>query len=190
MQMEESPFVPHSPALDASEVEKMSTERLLDELSVAAKRQATLVAQLAERRAGENSLLKQRDEEIALLRAQLTDERAKAEAASHEAKEFAVKSETAVAELARERDEAARYRNECQAAMAMLEKGLASHFADVDSFRKHVKEALTESEQKIQALTSAYHEELYPVLMSTIAERRYFKIDLLFKNYFSSFLAF
>ena len=113
------------------------------------------------------------EEEIALLRAQLADEKAKAEAASLEAKEFAVKSEAAAAELARERNEAARYRGECQAAMATLETGLASHLADVDSFRRHVKEALAEREQKIQALTSAYHEELYPVLMSTVAERRY-----------------
>ena len=144
VQMEESPVVPKSPALDAPVVEEMSTERLLDELSVAAKRQATLVAQLAERRAGESSLMKQKDEEIFLLRAQLADEKARAEAASNEAKESAVKKEVVLAELAKERAEAARYRAECQVAMETLEKGLAFHFADVDSFRRHMKEALVE----------------------------------------------
>ena len=74
VQMEESPVAPKSPALDAPKVEEMSPERLLDELSVAAKRQSTLVAQLAERRAGESSLMMQKDEEIFLLRAQLANE--------------------------------------------------------------------------------------------------------------------
>ena len=173
VQMEESPAAAKSPALDAPKIEEMSTERLLDELSVAAKRQSTLVAQLAERRAGESSLIMQKDEEISLLRAQLADEKARAEAASNEAKEFAVKKEVVLAELAREGAEAAHYRAECQVAMETLEKGVASHLADVDSFRKHVKGALAEQEQKIQMLSTAYNEELYPLLMSTIAERRY-----------------
>ena len=171
--MEESPAAAKSPVLDAPKMEEMSTERLLEELSVAAKRQSTLVAQLTERRAGESSLITQKDEEISLLRAQLADEKARAEAASNEAKEFAVKKEAVLAELARERAEAAHYRAECQVAMETLEKGVASHLAEVDSFRRHVKGALAEQEQKIQMLRTAYDEELYPLLMSTIAERRY-----------------
>ena len=170
--MEESPIARRSSPLDASDAAKMSTEHILDELSFAAKRQAVLVTQLVDRRVEEAKLLEQKEQEISLLRAQLADQKAKTEAASLEAKEFAVKSEAAAAELSRERNEAAQFRAGCQAAMATLEAGIASHTAEVDSFRGHVKDALAGFEQKIQALSSAYHEELYPVLTSTVAERR------------------
>ena len=73
--MEESPVVRRSPPLDASDVARMSTEHILNELSVAAKRQAVLVTQLVDRRVGESKLLEQKEEEIALLRAQLADEK-------------------------------------------------------------------------------------------------------------------
>ena len=170
--MEESPIARRSSCLDASDATKMSAEEILDELSFAAKRQAVLVAQLADRRTEEAKLLEQKDREISLLRAELAEQKARTEAASLEAKEFAVKSEAAAAELSRERTESARFRAGCEAAMSALEAGIASHTAEVDSFRGHVKDALAGFEQKIQALSSAYHEELYPVLISTVAERR------------------
>ena len=132
--MEESPAAAKSPVVDAPKVEEMSAERLLEELSVAAKRQSALVAQLVERRAGESSLIAHKDEEISLLKAQLAEAQARAEGASAEAKEFAVKNATVLAELAHERAEAARYKAECQVVVETLEKGVASHLADVDSF--------------------------------------------------------
>ena len=46
-------------------VEEVSTERLLEEFSDAAKRQSSLVAQLKDRHVGESSLSAQKDEEIA-----------------------------------------------------------------------------------------------------------------------------
>ena len=58
----------------------------------------------------------QKDEEIFLLRAQLANEKARAEVASNEASESAVKKEAVLDELAQERAE-------CQVAMETLEKG-------------------------------------------------------------------
>ena len=102
VQMEESPAVARSPPVDAPKVEEMSTERLLEELSDAANRQSSLVAQLKERRAGESSLSVQKYEEISSLRAQLAEAQARVEAANAEAKEFAVKNTAVLAELAKE----------------------------------------------------------------------------------------
>ena len=87
--MEESPAVARSQPVDAPKVEEMSTERLLEELSDAANRQSSLVAQLKERRAGESSLSAQKDEEIASLKAQLAEAQARVEAANVDAKGFA-----------------------------------------------------------------------------------------------------
>ena len=169
--MEESPAAAKSPVVDAPKVEEMSTERLLEELSVAAKRQSTLIAQLVERCAGENSLSAYKDEEISLLRAQLAEAQARAEGASAEVKELAVKNAPVLAELAKERTGAAQYRDECRVAVETLERGMASHFADVDGFRKRVKETLAEQEQRMRKLSIAYDEELYPLLLSAVAER-------------------
>ena len=75
-------------------------------------------------------------------------------------------------ELAKERVGAAQYRAECRVAVETLEMGMVSHFADVDGFRKRVKETLAEQEQRMRKLSIAYDEELYPLLLSAVAERR------------------
>ena len=77
-----------------------------------------------------------------------------------------------LAELDRERAEAAKYKAECRVAMESLEQGMASHFADVDGFRKRVKDLLAEQELKMRELSITYDEELYPYLLSAISERR------------------
>ena len=60
--MEESPIARRSSLLDTSDAAKMSTDHILDELSVAAKRQAVLVTQLVGRRVEETKLLEQKEE--------------------------------------------------------------------------------------------------------------------------------
>ena len=57
-------------------------------------------------------------------------------------------------------------------AVETLEKGMASHFADVDGFRRRVKETLAEQEQRMRELSVTYDEELYPLLLSAVAECR------------------
>lgn len=59
--------------------EDVPTDHLIEELSLAAAHQATLVAQLKARFAGEGSSSAQKDEEIALLMAQLADAHAEVE---------------------------------------------------------------------------------------------------------------
>lgn len=59
--------------------EEMSAQELIEELSAAAERQAKLVAQLKVQYAGKGSSSAQRDEVIALLRAQVADAHAEIE---------------------------------------------------------------------------------------------------------------
>lgn len=59
--------------------EEMSAEALIEELGMAAARQATLVAQLKAQYASEGSSGAQKDEEIMLLRAQLASAQAEVE---------------------------------------------------------------------------------------------------------------
>ena len=54
-----------------------------------------------------------------------------------------------------------------------LEEKKAEHIAHVDEFRGGMEKAIQVLEEKLRALSLEYDEELYPHLMSTIAERRY-----------------
>ena len=106
------------------------------------------------------------------MKTQLAEAQTRVEAANADAKRFADKNMFVLAELDRERAEAAKYKAECQLAMEYLEQGKAKHFADMDGFRKRVKDLLAEQELKMRELSIAYDEELYPYLLSAISERR------------------
>lgn len=54
-----------------------------------------------------------------------------------------------------------------------LEEKKAEHFGHIDEFRLRMEKILKEQEEKLRGLSIEYDEELYPHLMSTIAERRY-----------------
>ena len=54
-----------------------------------------------------------------------------------------------------------------------LEEKKVEHVAHVDKFRERMEKAFQVLEEKLRALSIEYDEELYPHLMSTIAERRY-----------------
>lgn len=120
--------------------EEVSTDELLKELSDAAKRQSSLVAQLRGRYVGEIGLSAQKDEEIISLKAQLAEAQAKVESAEADAKRCVDKSVSVLAELDRERAEAARYKAECHSTMESLERGKEKMFADMDGFRNHQEE--------------------------------------------------
>ncbi|GKE60641.1 hypothetical protein Tco_1511008, partial [Tanacetum coccineum] len=53
--------------------------------------------------------------------------------------------------------------------MALLVKN--NHFAGLDEFRQRVKELLEKQEEKLRKLSIEYDEELYPHMLSAIAER-------------------
>ncbi|GJW54900.1 hypothetical protein Tco_0098985 [Tanacetum coccineum] len=55
--------------------------------------------------------------------------------------------------------------------MALLVKN--NHFAGLDEFRQRVEELLEKQEEKLRKLSIEYDEELYPHMLSAIAERRW-----------------
>ncbi|GJW42933.1 hypothetical protein Tco_0071732 [Tanacetum coccineum] len=54
-----------------------------------------------------------------------------------------------------------------------LEGGKNNHFAGLDDFRQKVEGLLEKQEEKLRKLSIEYDEELYPHMLSTIAERRW-----------------
>jgi hypothetical protein len=54
-----------------------------------------------------------------------------------------------------------------------MQENKSKHFAQLDDFRKAVEGALEKQEGKLCKLSIEYDEELYPHLVSAIAERRY-----------------
>ena len=54
-----------------------------------------------------------------------------------------------------------------------LDEKIVEHFANIDEFKVRMEKIIQVQEEKLRALSIEYDEELYPHLMSTIAERRY-----------------
>ncbi|GJQ98910.1 hypothetical protein Tco_0521895 [Tanacetum coccineum] len=88
----------------------------------------------------------QKDEEILLLKTQLADAQAEAESARSYAHHLAEEK------------------------IALIVKN--NHFAGLDDFRHKVEGLLEKQEEKLRKLSIEYDEELYPHMLSTIAERR------------------
>ncbi|GJV74886.1 hypothetical protein Tco_1506470 [Tanacetum coccineum] len=127
--------------------EGMPVDQLMEEFDMVTAQQAALVAQLRARFSSERSQSVQKDEEILLLKTQLADAQAEAES-----------SRSYAQKLAEEK-------------MALLVKN--NHFAGLDEFRQRVEELLEKQEEKLRKLSIEYDEELYPHMLSAIAERRW-----------------
>ncbi|GJU52588.1 hypothetical protein Tco_1226302 [Tanacetum coccineum] len=127
--------------------EGMPVDQLMGEFDMVTAQQAALVAQLRARFASERGQSVQKDEEILLLKTQLADAQAEAES-----------SRSYAQKLAEEK-------------MALLVKN--NHFAGLDDFRQRVEGLLEKQEEKLRKLSIEYDEELYPHMLSTIAERRW-----------------
>ncbi|GJV16660.1 hypothetical protein Tco_1361983 [Tanacetum coccineum] len=115
--------------------------------------QAALVAQLRARFSSERSQSVQKDEEILLLKTQLVNAQAEAESSSSA--------------------NSADYKASCHWAVKYLEGGKNNHFARLDEFRQRVEGLLEKQEEKLRKLSIKYDEELYPHMLSAIAERRW-----------------
>jgi hypothetical protein len=55
-----------------------------------------------------------------------------------------------------------------------LDERRVEHFANIQKFKECVDKIVQVQEENLRLLSIEYDEELYPHLMSTIAERRYF----------------
>lgn len=160
--------------------EEMSAQQLMEELGAAADRHAELVTQLKARYVGESSSLAQKDEEIALLRAQLADARTDVESTTAHARRLADEKLSLMVELKRERAATEQHRSSCAWGLKYLQENRIEHFAYLDELRERVEAALKVQESKLRKLSIEYDEELYPHLMSAIVERRYLLISFFF----------
>ena len=153
--------------------EEVSPQQLMEELAAVAGRQTELVAQLKTRYVGEGGILAQKDEQIASLKAQLAGAQAEVRAATEHARKVTDEKLTVMSELQHERGELHQFRSNLTWGVRYLEEKNAEHFGHLDDFRKKVEGSLVVQEEKLRSLSIEYDEELYPHLMSMIAERRY-----------------
>jgi hypothetical protein len=171
---EQSPLkVSHPQVEEHSKVsEHTSAEQLIEELSVAA-RQATLVAQLKAQYASEGSSSAQKDEEIALLKAQLASAHAEVESRNAYAAKLADERMSLFVQVNEEHVAYDQYKSNCIWGVKYLEQNKSKHFSQLNDFRKAIEEKLARQEEKLRKLSIEYDEELYPHLVSAVAERRY-----------------
>ena len=152
---------------------QMSAHELVEELAVVAARQAELVTQLKAQAVVEGGNLAQKDEQIALLKAQLAEAQAEVLAADERAKKATEEKLTVMAELQRERGESQQYRADLAWGVKYLEEKKTELCGQLAVFGKKVESSVEAQEEKLRRLSIEYDEELYPHLMSMIAERRY-----------------
>ena len=146
---------------------------LVEKLDLAAAQQAKLVAQLKAHYSGESSRLAQKDEEIALLKAQLANAHAEVRSTNLYAQKLAEEKVSLLAQVSRVQSAYDEYKSNCHWALKFVEQNKSNHFAKLDELIKFVNEALERQEGKLRKLSIDYDEELYPHLLSTSAERRY-----------------
>ncbi|GJS49485.1 hypothetical protein Tco_0599606 [Tanacetum coccineum] len=153
--------------------EGMSVDQLMEELDMVTAQQAALVAQLRARFSSERGQSVQKDEEILLLKTQLADAQAEAESSRSHAQKLAEEKMALLVKVEHERANSADYKASCHWAVKYLEGGKNNHFAGLDEFRQRVEELLEKQEEKLCKLSIEYDEELYPHMLSAIAERRW-----------------
>ncbi|GJR04406.1 hypothetical protein Tco_0527390 [Tanacetum coccineum] len=128
--------------------EGMPVDQVMEEFDMVTAQQAALVAQLRARFSSERSQSVQKDEEILMLKAQLADAQAEAES-----------SRSYAQNLAEEK-------------MALLVNVEQERTNSVD-YKASLEELLEKQEEKLRKLSIKYDEELYPHMLSTIAECRW-----------------
>ncbi|GJS69046.1 hypothetical protein Tco_0701887 [Tanacetum coccineum] len=153
--------------------EGMPVDQLMEEFDMVTAQQAALVAQLRARFSSERSQSVQKDEEILLLKTQLADAQAEAESSRSYAQKLAEEKMALLVKVEQERANSADYKASCHWAVKYLEGGKNNHFAGLDEFRQRVEELLEKQEEKLRKLSIEYDEELYPHMLSAIAERRW-----------------
>ena len=117
---------------------------------------------------------------LPLLKAQLAGAQAEVLAATEHAKKVTDEKLTALSELQHARGELHQFKANLTWGVRYLEEQKAEHFEGLDDFRKKVESSLVVQEEKLHRLSIEYDEELYPHLMSMIAERRYLLYIILY----------
>lgn len=114
------------------------------------------------------------------LRAQLTNAQVELEASRAYAEKIAGDKVSMLADLKYARAKLEQMKAKTSWSVSYLEEKRAEHQASVREFQGRIEKAIALQEEKLRALSIEYDEELYPHLMSTIAERRYSYFYLVF----------
>jgi hypothetical protein len=101
-------------------------------------------------------------------------------AAAEHAKKATDEKLTALAELQREHAEVQQYKSNLTWGLRYLEEKKTELCDQLADFGKKVESAVEVQEEKLRRLSIEYDEELYPHLMSMIAERRYLSYIILY----------
>ena len=148
-------------------------QQLLDELAATTARQAELVAQLKGKRVGESRALAQKEEELEKLRAQLAGVQAELGESRAYGEKMAQDKMSILADLLHARACLEQMKAKASWSVSFLEEKRSEHYARLQEFKERMEKTLVMYEEKLRALSIEYDEELYPHLMSVIAERRY-----------------
>ena len=118
-------------------------------------------------------LLLKKDAEIARLRAQLAGAQAEAESAKAHAEKIAQDKVSMLADLKHAKAKLHQVQADMTWSLRYLDERRVEHFGNIDEFKGRMEKIIQVQEEKLRALSIEYDEELYPHLMSTIAERGY-----------------
>ena len=87
---------------------------------------------------------------------------------------MAAEKAAAVLELEKERSATREKEALARSAMEALERTKDQHFANIDEIGRRCQDKLNAAEEKLRKLSIEYDEELYPHLVQSVAERRYY----------------
>ena len=145
---------------------------LVKKLNESTQQQSTLVDQLQSQCDGNDIRLLNKDDEISLLKAQLEAARAEVVSANNSRRKLAEENISLLAQVSRERGELSSHRKHCDWAIRYLQLGHKRFYANLEVFRQSILTMYEDKERRLRKLSLEYDEELYPQLVSTIAERR------------------
>ena len=141
------------------------------ELHESTQHQAMLVDKLQAEYDDDVRLLS-KDDEISLLKTQLEAARAELIAANDSREKLAEEKISLLVQVSQQRGELSSHRKNCDWAIKYLQLGHKRHYANLAEFRQAILNMYEDKERRLRKLNIEYHEELYPQLMFTIAERR------------------
>ena len=131
------------------------------------------MAQLKGKYAGESRALAQKEEELVALRAQLSDAQVELGASRAYAEKIAQDKMSILADLKYARAKLEQITAKTTWSVSYLEEKRAEHYASLQEFKERIEKAVAMQGEKLRALSIEYDEELYPHLVSTIAEHKY-----------------
>ena len=147
-------------------------DALLDELRRTAKYQITLAARVRSSHSGESSRALQKDEEIASLKARLARTQADLEVALDNGQRLRDEKLSLWADLQVERAAHNDRKAACEWAVGLMDRYKAEHHAQVEALRQRFMTAHKQQEEKLRRMNIEFDEEIYPPLVSSVAERR------------------